>query len=256
VEVKTKGTFGRDKWLKGTCQYDSATREFICTDSTGKERRLTQCWLVDVANRQGKRQHRFDIDSDGSQQPMALAAEGASEKQRWVAAVETKEALRSRQADQALMAKHGVSTIEEAKRKEAEARRKEQEEQDQALMAKYGASTIEEARRKEAEEEERKRRERTPPSAPDALSASSPGNPDSFVLNWRAPSSLTMITLYEVSKNGSSCTSTSGGSTSVEVSGSMHDTHRMRVRAQNAGGWSGWSNELVVDGDNCWSLHG
>jgi hypothetical protein len=57
---------------------------------------------VDVANRQGKRQHRFDIDSDGSQHPIALAAEGTGEKQRLVLAVETKEALRARQAEQAL----------------------------------------------------------------------------------------------------------------------------------------------------------
>jgi serine/threonine-protein kinase len=141
VEMKVKGAVFGSSWLKGTCDYNA--HEFTCIDSTGKERRAIDCWLVDVANREGKRQHRFDIDSDGSQQPMALAAEGAGEKQRWVAAVETKQALRARQEqemqEQALMAKHGVGTIEEARSKEAEAvqRQKEQAEH----------------RRREAEEE-------------------------------------------------------------------------------------------------------
>jgi hypothetical protein len=78
-----------------------------------------------VPNRSGKRQHWFDIDSDGKQQPIALAAEGVGEKRRWAAAVETTEALRARQEqarqEQALMTKYGVTTIEEARRKEAEA---------------------------------------------------------------------------------------------------------------------------------------
>jgi hypothetical protein len=114
VEVKTKGIFGRDKWLKAMCEYYPAAHKFSCTDSTGKERRAMDCWLVDVANRQGKRQHRFDIESDGSQRPMALAAEGIGEKQRWLVAVETKEALRARQEqarrEQELMVEHGEST--------------------------------------------------------------------------------------------------------------------------------------------------
>jgi hypothetical protein len=120
VEVKTKRIFGRDKWVKAMCEYNPAARKLSCTDSTGKEWRAMDCWLVDVANRYGKRQHRFDIESDGSQRPMALAVEGIEEKQRWVAAVETKEALRARQEqarrEQELMVEHGESTIEEAQR--------------------------------------------------------------------------------------------------------------------------------------------
>jgi hypothetical protein len=143
VEVKTKTIFGRDKWLKAFCSYNPAARKFSCTDSTGKERRAMDCWLVDVANRQGKRQHRFDIESDRSQRPMALAAEGIGEKQRWVAAVETKEALRARQEqakrelivrifqfEQELMVEHSESTIEEAQRKEAKAAQGQKEEED------------------------------------------------------------------------------------------------------------------------------
>jgi hypothetical protein len=135
VEVKMKRIFGRDKWLKAMGEYNPAAHKFSCTDSTGKELIAMDCWLVDVANRQGKRQHRFDIESDGSQQPMALAAEGIGEKQRWVAAVETKETLRARQEPQArreqeLMVKHGESTIEEAQRKEAKAAQGQKEEED------------------------------------------------------------------------------------------------------------------------------
>jgi hypothetical protein len=52
--------------------------------------------------------------------------------------------------EQALMAKYGVRTIEEARRKEAE---------EQALMAKHGVNTIEEARRKEVEEQARREAE-------------------------------------------------------------------------------------------------
>jgi hypothetical protein len=41
MEVKTKGIFGRDKWIMCICEYSTDAREFTCTDSTGKERRAT-----------------------------------------------------------------------------------------------------------------------------------------------------------------------------------------------------------------------
>jgi hypothetical protein len=139
VEVKTKRVFGRDKWLEAMLEYNPAAHKFSCTDSTGKERRAMDCWLVDVANRQGKRQHRFDIESDGSQRPIALAAEGIGEKQRWVAAVETKEALRARQEqvrrEQELMVEHSESTIEEAQRKEAKAAQGQKEEEEDCVTS-------------------------------------------------------------------------------------------------------------------------
>jgi hypothetical protein len=149
VEVKVKGTFG-DKWIKAACEHNHALHEFSSTDSKGKQQRVTDCWVVDVPSRSGKRQHRFDIDSDGNQQPIALAAESAEEKQRWMVAVETKEALRARQAEQALMAKHDVSTIEEARKKEAEVVQRQKEEQQRRMEVERLRREAEERQRQEA----------------------------------------------------------------------------------------------------------
>jgi hypothetical protein len=159
AKVRAKGAVFGSSWRNATCLYNPATREFTCTDTTGKEQRLTECWLVDVPNRQGKKQHRFDIDSDRSQQPISLAPEGAGEKQRWVVAVETKAALRTRQADQALMTKHGVSTIEEARRKEAEAVQRQRQEEERRRKKAEEERLRKEAERRRREAEERARRD-------------------------------------------------------------------------------------------------
>jgi hypothetical protein len=166
VEVKMKGTFG-DKWIKAACEYNPATHEFSSTDSKGKQQRVADCWVVDVPNRSGKRQHRFDIDSDENQQPIALAAESAGEKQQWMVAVETTEALRARQEqarqDQALMTKYSVSTIEEARRKEAEVvqrQREEEERRKREVEEKMRREAVERSKR-EAEEQRAKARRET-----------------------------------------------------------------------------------------------
>jgi hypothetical protein len=53
--------------------------------------------VVDVLNREGKKQHRFDVVSYTQGTPVALAAAGGAEKQRWLAVMETKQAKRARE---------------------------------------------------------------------------------------------------------------------------------------------------------------
>jgi hypothetical protein len=138
--------------------------EFSSTDSKGEQQKVADCWVVDVPNSSGKKQHRFDVVSNTQSTHVALAAAEAGEKQRWLTMMETKQEREEREAEerkkeaeakqarekrkaeerkkeaeakqaeeQALITKHGVSTIEEA------------------LMAKHGVSTIGEARRAEEE---------------------------------------------------------------------------------------------------------
>ena len=45
---------------------------------------LTKCWCVDVPNREGKRQHRFDVVTRDSAEKVELAAESDAEKRRWI----------------------------------------------------------------------------------------------------------------------------------------------------------------------------
>jgi hypothetical protein len=48
--------------------------------------------VEDVLNREGKKQHRFDVVSNTQGTLVALAAAGGAEKQRWLAVMETKQA--------------------------------------------------------------------------------------------------------------------------------------------------------------------
>jgi hypothetical protein len=153
LQVKVKGRL-LGSWLGADCEYNSATHEFSSTDRKGKQQRVADCWVLDVPNSSGKQKHQFDVVSNTQSMPVVLAAVEAGEKRRWLAAMGTMQARQKRVAEeaeeQALMTKHGVSTIEEARRKEAE---------EQALMAEHGVSTIKEARRKEAEQQEEARRQ-------------------------------------------------------------------------------------------------
>jgi hypothetical protein len=113
LQVKVKGRL-RDSWLDADCECDSATREFSSTDSKGEQQKVADCWVVDVPNSSGTKQHRFDVVSNTQSTPVSLAAAGGAEKQRWLAMMETKQAREER--EEALMAKYGVNTIEEARR--------------------------------------------------------------------------------------------------------------------------------------------
>jgi hypothetical protein len=119
LQVKVEGSMCGSSWSEVDCEFSPATQEFSSTDSKGKQQRVADCWVVDVLNREGKKQHRFDVVSQNSTL-VALAAVGGAEKQRWLAAMETKQAKQAREKrreeEQALTAKHGVSTIEEARR--------------------------------------------------------------------------------------------------------------------------------------------
>jgi hypothetical protein len=126
--VEVQGVLFGSSWPDADCNYNPATREFSSTDSKGEQQRVADCCVVDVLNRECKKQHRFDVVSQTQGTLVALAAAGGAEKQRWLAAMETKQAREKRKAEeQALMAKHGVNTIEEARRKEAEERRQGEE---------------------------------------------------------------------------------------------------------------------------------
>jgi hypothetical protein len=153
LQVEVKGKLYGSSWHDADCKYDSGMHEFSITDSKGKQRRVENCWVGDVnVHRSSKIQHRFDI-SDGKQLPIALAAGSAGEKQRWMLAVETKEALRARQAEEALMAKYGVSTIEEAMSKKAEetaTKEAAEKERREELMARFGIDTTGEFEAQEA----------------------------------------------------------------------------------------------------------
>jgi hypothetical protein len=87
LQVKVKGKLFGDSWPDADCKYNPATHEFSSTDSKGKQQRVADCWVVDVLNREGKTQHRFDVVSQYSTL-VALAAAGAAEKQRWLAVIE------------------------------------------------------------------------------------------------------------------------------------------------------------------------
>jgi small GTP-binding protein len=102
LQIKTRGALFGSSWAKVDCTYNPATHEFSSTDSKGKQKRVTDCWVVDVPNA-GKEQHRFDIESmpnpllPGTHSTIvALAAAGGAGKQRWLAVVETKQAMERR----------------------------------------------------------------------------------------------------------------------------------------------------------------
>jgi hypothetical protein len=88
LRYKVKGSVFGDSWPEAICEYSIATREFTCTCGNGKQQRVVECELVDVPNREGKKQFRFDIVSDRGQiQHIALAANTAEVKRRWLAAI-------------------------------------------------------------------------------------------------------------------------------------------------------------------------
>jgi hypothetical protein len=90
LQVKVEGRL-RDSWVRADCEYDSATHEFSSTDSKGKQQRVANCWVVDVPNSFGAKQHRFDVHSVVSYTQgtlVALAAAEGAEKQRWLAMME------------------------------------------------------------------------------------------------------------------------------------------------------------------------
>jgi hypothetical protein len=88
LQVEVKGKLFGSSWSEVDGEYNPATREFSSTDSKGKQQRVADCWVVDVLNREGKKQHRFNVVSNTQGTLVALAAAGEAEKQRWLAAME------------------------------------------------------------------------------------------------------------------------------------------------------------------------
>ena len=85
LQLKKRGMFG-DKWSDAQCNYNPSTHEF-----SWDAEKVDNCWVVDVPNRDGKRQHRFNVEVKHSAKLVAeLAAPSDTEKQRWMGAVETK----------------------------------------------------------------------------------------------------------------------------------------------------------------------
>jgi hypothetical protein len=169
MQLRVEGIFYGESWFKVDCNYNPSTYGFSCTNESGKQQRVMNCWVVDVTM-EGKLQHRFNIVNQSAQM-VELAAGGEEAKRRWMAAIETKGQWKSRQAaeraaeekarqeaeEQALMAKHGVSTIEEARMLEAEALQRQREEEERRRKRQREE---EERRRKEAEERARQEAER------------------------------------------------------------------------------------------------
>jgi hypothetical protein len=90
--VEVKGKLFGSSWHEVDGEYNPGTREFSSTDSKGKQQRVADCLVVDVLNREGKKQHRFNVVSNTEGTLVALAAAGGAEKQRWLAVMETKQA--------------------------------------------------------------------------------------------------------------------------------------------------------------------
>jgi hypothetical protein len=99
---------------------------------------------VDLPERKGKREFRFNLHSKPYPDaiPVSLAAESASEKERWISMMVTKDAA-------VLMSRYGVATVDAAtwmeEREEALMERHEVATIDAALMAQFGVESIEEA---------------------------------------------------------------------------------------------------------------
>jgi hypothetical protein len=109
LQLKIRGAVFGSSWPEVDCEYNPATHKFSSTDSKGKQEIVADCWVVDVPNSSGKKQHRFDVVSNthndlwrtasggyyGSN--WALAAAEAAEKQRWLVVMETKQAKQARE---------------------------------------------------------------------------------------------------------------------------------------------------------------
>jgi hypothetical protein len=83
LRLKIVRIFG-SSWSDVECNYDGARRHFSCIDRKGNQQQLPDCWVVDLEDRPGKKQHRFDIYCSQRKAPMSFAAGEAEEKQRWV----------------------------------------------------------------------------------------------------------------------------------------------------------------------------
>jgi hypothetical protein len=95
-------------WLDADCQYNPATTEFAYTDSKGGQQRVGGCWILDVENRSGKKQYRFDVHSIGST-VISLAAGTEGEKQKWTTAMLDKKKI---MADAISKIKGGATDLE------------------------------------------------------------------------------------------------------------------------------------------------
>ena len=88
LAVKKKGMM-INSWPQAECTFDRRTRLFTCRyPHAQKPKQLPVRSAVDVANRPGKRQHRFDVVVSGRREAAAaLAAQSDEEKRRWLAAI-------------------------------------------------------------------------------------------------------------------------------------------------------------------------
>jgi hypothetical protein len=94
LQVKLMGSVFGSSWLDADCLYNPATTEFAYASlagGKGRQERVGGCWILDVENRPGKKQHRFDVHSRhrvlGSAAVISVAASTEEEKQRWTAAM-------------------------------------------------------------------------------------------------------------------------------------------------------------------------
>jgi hypothetical protein len=115
LQIKVKGMLGHS-WLIATCKYNPATHVFMCTDmkamntqgvlkhpAQGVHLELSNCWMVDVPDRQGKKQQRFNISNASGQKVEVAAHSGGRErlnstklKRVWIMAMETEWQCRRR----------------------------------------------------------------------------------------------------------------------------------------------------------------
>jgi hypothetical protein len=101
--VKTKGVVS-DSWSAVHCIYNNASKAFSHSNGdkpeTEHSQQLQRVCCEDVANRPGKRQHRFNVlelkPNGQVLKQLELAAEFAEEKQRWTAAITSAQRERAR----------------------------------------------------------------------------------------------------------------------------------------------------------------
>jgi len=127
-KMKVKGSIFGDSWPDTECSFNGGagggTLTYRTTDSSRSGTR-TNCVLMDVANREGKQQHRFDVTGGGGE-AVQLAAPSDARKREWVGVVDA----------------GGIARQEVAKAAEDLGQVKERWQMEDTLMAKYGASTM------------------------------------------------------------------------------------------------------------------
>jgi len=96
LKMKVKGSLFGDSWPEVECHFtkeDGGTFTYRTLDGSERGER-TNCILVDMVNREGKKQHRFDVTGDGGSEAVQLAAASDEEKRMWTTAIDKVEVER------------------------------------------------------------------------------------------------------------------------------------------------------------------